>query len=229
MDSIKWTKRGKIVVGIYLLVLSLIFLYSFDYVVGYVNSTNESEVSNINGIKESAPTENTDSPLDETKEEIDVDNDESDKASEEIDNEKDADSSSLESKAYSTEDLNILKEANISLLFMPQSHSLNDENIKSLLSFLSVIKDYPNEILVIEGHSDGYPSYESSVLEKELAQKRSDAVYQFLIDNGARANNIKLVNLGSSSPISRNYDDRFKNNRVDLYFLNHASKGSYGK
>jgi OOP family OmpA-OmpF porin len=86
-----------------------------------------------------------------------------------------------------------------------------DKNIDDLVQ---VMKDYPDLKVVIEGHTDNIGTAE---FNKELSQKRADAVKQYMVEKGIDANRITAKGFGFERPIASNdtEEGRQKNRRVE--------------
>lgn len=73
----------------------------------------------------------------------------------------------------------------------------------------------PSVGVVVEGHTD---SVGSDNYNQQLSQKRANAVADFLVSNGVRANRIKAIGYGESRPAASNdtEEGRERNRRVEL-------------
>jgi OOP family OmpA-OmpF porin len=86
------------------------------------------------------------------------------------------------------------------------------EDIKKLGVFMQT---YPTTTTIIEGHTD---SVGSAALNKDLSQRRAEAVRQYLIKNyNIDANRIKAVGYGPDRPVADNATaaGRQKNRRIE--------------
>lgn len=252
-----YTTKGKIIIGIYLISLLTIVIISGSYVVSYmsnkevlatedtpsveVNSTDSNQIEETTNSTESASdTANTDTTVNnETNNETGEagQNEMGNVVSNDSEVATESDSvtaepttpSGNENGTYSQEDLKILKEAYAILYFDFQSFELNETSNEILESFLKVANEYPDEYIVIEGHSDGFPNFENTSMESELSSNRISAVLDELIANGLDKSKIITVNSGSSDPASKKADERNKNDRVEIYFVDHVMKNTNGK
>jgi OmpA-OmpF porin, OOP family len=85
---------------------------------------------------------------------------------------------------------------------------------KDIDDLAQVMKDYPDLKVVIEGHTDNIGTAE---FNKELSQKRANAVKQYLVEKGINANRITAKGFGFDRPIASNdtEEGRQKNRRVE--------------
>lgn len=229
--SMKYTTKGKIVIGAYLTVLLAVIIFSGSYVVNYFTgapippevaikpevSEPKDESSEVDQVQN--PVENESSGIDNSS--GTPDNSMGDVETEQSDIVDDSDTNSG-TETYSEKDLNVLREGFISIYFGIQSFDVSENNLETLKSFVELAGKYPDEQIVIEGHSDGYPNFENTAMEVSLASGRIDAVYDVLVQNGIESDMIITVNAGSKDPVSKKESDRSKNDRVDVYFIDHV-------
>jgi OOP family OmpA-OmpF porin len=85
---------------------------------------------------------------------------------------------------------------------------------KDINDLVQVMKDYPDLKVVIEGHTDNIGTAE---FNKELSQRRADAVKQYMVEKGIDANRITAEGFGFDRPIASNdtEEGRQKNRRVE--------------
>lgn len=89
------------------------------------------------------------------------------------------------------------------------------DNFDRVMQFIG---GYPDRTIRIEGHTD---STGSEALNKDLSQRRADAVKQLLIKNGVDASRITAVGQGEAHPVASNATEagKAKNRRVDIILL----------
>lgn len=95
---------------------------------------------------------------------------------------------------------------------------LTTNNIDFLNSYVIQkikIKDPPDLIIYLEGHTDDVGD---SIVNLELSQKRVQAVADYLISNGFRADQIHITFYGESKPEERNI--AISNNSEDIRYAN---------
>jgi outer membrane protein OmpA-like peptidoglycan-associated protein len=73
--------------------------------------------------------------------------------------------------------------------------------ITSLAAMKEILKDYPTAKFSIEGHTD---SDGSDALNQKLSEDRANAVRNFLIEKGIKADNLTATGYGESKPIASN-------------------------
>ncbi len=89
------------------------------------------------------------------------------------------------------------------------------DNFDRVIEFVG---GYPDRNIRIEGHTD---STGSETLNKDLSQRRADAVKQLLIKNGVAASRITALGQGEAYPVASNTTEagKAKNRRVDIILL----------
>ena len=91
----------------------------------------------------------------------------------------------------------------------------SQEELNRLAEFLT---SNPSVKIRIEGHTDNRGSREYNL---RLSEERAKAVYQYLIDKGIHAANLKWIGYGESKPVSTNETEEGmqKNRRVEFVIL----------
>lgn len=104
------------------------------------------------------------------------------------------------------------------LIFAASTSKIEDTSYKELDKVLTMLKDNPNMIIQLEGHTDfvGSPT-----LNMKLSQDRVNAVKNYLTGKGASKDRIKTKAFGGTQPLSReNTEEAHKlNRRVELRVL----------
>jgi len=100
----------------------------------------------------------------------------------------------------------------------PESRSVLD-NVARVLN-----RDYPNDLIRIEGHSDNEPIRKTKNLWKdnwELSRARADAVSRYLASKGISAGRIQTSGFADTRPVASNTSlaGRAKNRRVEIVVL----------
>ena len=93
----------------------------------------------------------------------------------------------------------------------PESYPILDEIVK-------LLKEHPNVIVEIQGHTDDVGS---EAFNLKLSQKRAEAVRQYLIDHGIEPDRLIAKGYGESKPLVPNTspENRAKNRRVEFVIL----------
>jgi OOP family OmpA-OmpF porin len=83
---------------------------------------------------------------------------------------------------------------------------------------VNVLTDFADIKMEISGHTDNIGKAESN---KELSQKRADAVRQYLIDKGIKVERLTTVGFGAEKPIADNKTaaGKAKNRRTEFKLL----------
>lgn len=99
--------------------------------------------------------------------------------------------------------------------FETGSDKILAESFDDLDALVKILQEYPEAKVDIEGHTDnvGDPA-----ANKELSQKRADAVKAYLVSKGIDANRLNAVGYGDTKPIADNKTKagKAKNRRVDF-------------
>jgi len=99
--------------------------------------------------------------------------------------------------------------------FAPKQEKLTTETMQKLYPFVTMLKDHPKRTIRIEGYTDnsGEKSY-----NLDLSQRRADAVRDFLIENGIRAERITARGYGEENAVVSNdtAEGRRENRRVEV-------------
>lgn len=101
------------------------------------------------------------------------------------------------------------------LLFDFGSFLLRSETQESLRKMAQTLKNDQNTNLTVEGHTD---SVGSAQFNKELSDKRAQAVSNFLVAEGVSSNRFKVIAQGEAAPIATNNTEvgRQQNRRVEI-------------
>jgi len=102
--------------------------------------------------------------------------------------------------------------------FASGSSTMSYTSHRHLESTIAEMKEYPDIVIEIRGHTDSVGKYESNM---RLSQLRAESVRQYIIQQGIAPERIKAVGYGSSSPIAdnRTADGRAKNRRIEIVRL----------
>lgn len=101
------------------------------------------------------------------------------------------------------------------ILFDTGKSNLSVQAQKTLLDLNRVLKKYPENIIVVQGHTDSTGSLEYN---NQLSVERAKAVYDFILANGLKTSAISYEGYGPKAPIADNStaEGRAKNRRVEL-------------
>jgi outer membrane protein OmpA-like peptidoglycan-associated protein len=101
------------------------------------------------------------------------------------------------------------------LLFAPGQAELQPAALATLDALVASIAKEPDRHLVVEGHTD---STGDEAGNRELSQRRADAVMQYLVAHGVSPSRISAVGKGQDNPIASNdtAEGRKRNRRVDV-------------
>ena len=104
------------------------------------------------------------------------------------------------------------------VFFIKNDFKLSSTGTQFLDQILGFMVKYPALRLEIDNHTDNTGSPSASQL---LSQKRSEAMVNYLVQNGVNASRLVAKGFGGSRPIASNYFevDRKQNNRIDFVIL----------
>ena len=113
-----------------------------------------------------------------------------------------------------------LYNAKTAIYFEPDKYDLHDEYKLILNIFIAVARDYPEEMIKIEGNINGYPKFNDSKFGEELSQVRANKVAQYLMNMGIPEDMIIVQSNGSSKPLNKSdsAEELKLNRRTDIYF-----------
>lgn len=108
-----------------------------------------------------------------------------------------------------------LKELARTVYFNSSKASFKNETTGRLDMASKILAEYPNSKFTVEGHTD---STGSEALNAKLSQERADAVRDYLISKGVKADNLTAKGYGESQPIDSNKtrSGRAVNRRVEI-------------
>ena len=113
------------------------------------------------------------------------------------------------------EDGSIIVTLKNDILFDVGSAVLSEASQKTLIDLNRVLKKYPENIIVVQGHTD---STGTAAYNKTLSEQRAKAVYDFILENGLKTSSLSYVGYGMNQPVADNNttEGRAKNRRVEL-------------
>jgi len=108
-----------------------------------------------------------------------------------------------------------LNEYSRTILFDLNKSSIRQESEETLQSISEIMKEYPQTIFHIEGHTD---STGSASYNEKLSRERAASVREFLISQGIPANRLTSEGYGETQPIASNNTakGRQENRRVEI-------------
>lgn len=100
--------------------------------------------------------------------------------------------------------------------------SLTDGGMTSLIEVVKALKEDPNAIVELTGHTDGVGAERTNLA---LSRDRVDSVARYLVQQGVEVRRIHAVGLGKAVPVADNNtrEGRAKNRRVDVRLLSPQS------
>ena len=225
MPDYRLTKRGKFVLGLFILILVILIVYSGNYIVRYIidGAYVPHEISETND-----PMTNEETRTTENSTEINTEVTEVVETSETSTDSSTDSSTDTEETIYSATDLEDLKQFKIIFYFSEDSSEI-ELNSDDLLSIQAMISEYPSERIAVEGHVNGYPIYESDAYDEKLSMDRALVIVKALEEIGVDKTLLNVYNFGSESPLFTDYGNQYKNDRVEVYFIDHFIKANQGK
>lgn len=109
------------------------------------------------------------------------------------------------------------------ILFDTGKANLKPEALESINQIADIIKKYPEDKIIVIGHTDNVGS---DVLNQRLSEHRAQAVRLAMIGRGVPSGSIEQVGMGESNPIDSNDTEagRARNRRVELQITIDESK-----
>lgn len=109
------------------------------------------------------------------------------------------------------------------VLFTTGKGVLKQGSYESLDEVVTLINAYPENKILIEGHTD---SVGSSANNKKLSLKRANAIKKYVVNKGINKKRIKVVGWGEEKPIASNRTraGRTTNRRVEIIILKEKVK-----
>ena len=113
------------------------------------------------------------------------------------------------------EGINVTFDENSGVYFATEKSNISGESEQTLQKLASILKEYPDTNILIEGHTDdrGAESYNLT-----LSKNRAQAVTNYLVSNGISQNRLTTNWYGEAQPKYDNStaEGRAKNRRVEL-------------
>lgn len=102
-----------------------------------------------------------------------------------------------------------------SIFFTVNKHDILPTSFPVLDEIVTIIREYPNERFVVEGHADISGKEDKNLT---LSKNRANAVMEYLISNGVPRTSIEAAGFGIKYPLSDNKSKlgRAQNRRVDV-------------
>ena len=95
--------------------------------------------------------------------------------------------------------------------------TIKQDSYKLLVNLVDIINKCPDTIVTIEGHTD---SDGSAKYNKQLSQKRANAIKAYLENRGVAKERLRAVGYGESKPVASNAtrEGKQKNRRIEFKF-----------
>jgi len=227
------TRRGWIVFSI----LALIILYGLFSLIDYTNPKTDNGLSEdkppvvnpSDPVEETPDSSNDHETSDDAPKETEEDQTETDHPAtgfeEDTDDNLDESPSEVDEQESDEEDqttpeTTIPMDQRDVLYFDSNSFIFKEEHQAQLDQWIIWLLSDPSSRVVIEGHYNGYPSFENTEYGLLISGKRSEAVKSYLIDQGIEEDRMRLENIGTLEPATRSddFDEHYQNRRVIIYF-----------
>lgn len=114
----------------------------------------------------------------------------------------------------------ILAASSSTVYFKPDQFDLDPSYYNALDEMVNLSKRFKEATLIINGHYNGYPEYQTSEKWLSLAQNRADMVEAYFLSQGINPERIVVKNLGCTVPVNKDesWQELEKNRRVEVYF-----------
>lgn len=117
------------------------------------------------------------------------------------------------------------------VLFDPGKATLRSSTVSALDEVASVLRQFPDQPVGVEGHTDDQPiKYSGWADNKALSLARARAVADYLIErHGIDRSRITMIGYGEEHPVASNEqaNGRQQNRRVEIVILPQGSEPSY--
>jgi outer membrane protein OmpA-like peptidoglycan-associated protein len=122
-----------------------------------------------------------------------------------------------------TEDGAIVTSLKNNILFAVDSATLKPTALDSINQVSDVIRQYPEDHVIVVGHTDDTGS---DAHNQQLSERRAQAVRLQMVSRGVPASSVEAVGQGESSPVTSNATEagRAENRRVELHISVDPSK-----
>ncbi|MCA0384962.1 MAG: OmpA family protein [Firmicutes bacterium] len=222
MADYRLTRRGKLVIGVLIIIQLTIIGYSGLFIIEYYNQADVKTplVGEVTSEMETSTETETESQAMASTE-----------STQNTATEASSESSSTESNSgqiYDAEELNDLKQFRI-VFYFDEDESSAELDLADLKSIMDMLKAYPDEKITVSGHVNGYPNFENNDEALDLSKRRAAFVADELIYLGVDVSLISVYNQGSDNPLFKEYGNQYKNNRVEVYFSDHFIVTKSGK
>lgn len=123
--------------------------------------------------------------------------------------------STVEVKAESVEEINPIPKKTVTVRFDPDSSDFYFTDLKHVDTFVDAIKQHPDAVIIISGHTD---SYGSENYNYKLSLFRANMLKSFFLGKGIRQEQLEVKGFGSTQPIASNEtpEGRQLNRRVEI-------------
>lgn len=101
------------------------------------------------------------------------------------------------------------------VFFELSKSELTSQAVVTLREIASLLRLYPNNVMVIEGHADGTGEKKYN---QKLSDARAKAVFDFFSENGIEKHRMKIVHYGDQKPLKENLTEsgRSENRRAEI-------------
>lgn len=226
MADYRLTRRGKLVIGVLIIIQLTIIGYSGLFIIEYYNQA-DAKTPLVGEVTSEMET----STETETESQTMASTESTQNTATEASSESSSESSSTESNSgqiYDAEELNDLKQFRI-VFYFDEDESSAELDLADLKSITEMLKTYPDEKITVSGHVNGYPNFENNDEALDLSKRRATFVANELINLGVDVSLISVYNQGSDNPLFKDYGNQYKNNRVEVYFSDHFIVTKSGK
>lgn len=226
MKAYELTLKGKVVVGILIILLMIPIYISGSYIFDYLGHLDDTldETKFVNNDQENDSNQTTEEVSGGESTEATT----TDPGDSETTTEPSEATTNTSEGIYTMNDLDDLSHFVMIIYFEENSDEIqNSDTLK--LQLKEIFDKYPNEKITVEGFVNGFPDYINSDESIKLSQVRAKNIAELITSLGFKTSELSIKGNGTELPVYKDFGNQHLNDRVEVYFSDHYIKQSQGK